>query len=104
GHNSRTGSIAGGRMTLEKDAMKLVVVGAGGRMGQTLIRIIHETEGAVVHGAIERQGSTAIGSDAGELAGLGPIGVKVTGDPFAAFVSADGVIDFTTPAASTEFA
>lgn len=86
------------------DRMKLVVAGAGGRMGQALIRIIAATEGAVLHGAIARPGSASLGKDAGELAGLGPIGVTVTDDPLAAFLHADGVIDFTAPATSVEFA
>lgn len=85
-------------------AMKLVVVGAGGRMGQTVLRLIQGTEGAVLHAAVERPGSPAIGKDAGELAGLGSIGVPVSDDPLAAFVHADGVIDFTSPAASVEYA
>jgi 4-hydroxy-tetrahydrodipicolinate reductase len=84
--------------------MKLVVVGASGRMGQALIRIIAETEGAVLHAAVERSGSSAIGKDAGELAGLGASGITVTDDALAAFVHADGVIDFTRPEASVEFA
>jgi 4-hydroxy-tetrahydrodipicolinate reductase len=84
--------------------MKLVVVGASGRMGQALIRIIAETEGAVLHAAVGRPGSSSIGKDAGELAGLGPLGVTVTDDALAAFVHADGVIDFTRPETSIEFA
>ncbi len=84
--------------------MKLVVVGASGRMGQALIRIIAETDGAVLHAAVERAGSPALGKDAGELAGLGPLGVPVSDDALAAFVHADGVIDFTRPEASVEFA
>jgi 4-hydroxy-tetrahydrodipicolinate reductase len=84
--------------------MKLVVVGAGGRMGQTLIRVIESTEGVKLHAAVERQGSNLIGRDAGELAGLGHIEIPVTDDPLAAFLDADGVIDFTSPQASTEFA
>jgi dihydrodipicolinate reductase len=84
--------------------MKLVVVGAAGRMGQTLIRLIHASPDAVLHAAIERPGSSAIGKDAGEIAGLGPIGIPVTDDPLAAFVSAEGVVDFTSPAGSVEFA
>lgn len=85
-------------------AMKLVVTGASGRMGKTLIRIINETEGAVLHAAIEREGSDALGKDAGELAGAGHLGVPLTDDPLKAFLDADGVIDFTTPSASVEFA
>ncbi|NGO65008.1 4-hydroxy-tetrahydrodipicolinate reductase [Rhizobium daejeonense] len=87
-----------------KDAMKLVVVGAGGRMGQALIRIIHATEGATLHAAVVRPGSPLVGKDAGDIAGLGPIGVMVTDDPLAAFLDAHGVIDFTAPQTTTEFA
>ena len=86
------------------NAMKLVVVGAAGRMGQTLIRTIHAIEGAEVFAAIEREGSPFVGRDAGELAGLGPIGVPVTDKPLEAFVAAEGVLDFTAPAATVEFA
>jgi 4-hydroxy-tetrahydrodipicolinate reductase len=83
--------------------MKLVVVGAAGRMGQTLIRVIHETEGVTLHAAIEREGSPFVGKDAGELAGVGTLGVAVTTDPLEAFVHAEGVLDFTAPAASVAF-
>ncbi len=84
--------------------MKLVVVGAGGRMGQTLIRTIHAIAGARLFAAVERPGSPFVGKDAGELAGLGPIGVEVTDRPLEAFVEAEGVLDFTAPAATVEFA
>ena len=84
--------------------MGLVVVGAGGRMGQTLIRVIHEMDGVQLAGAVERPGSPSLGRDAGEVAGVGTLGVAVTDDPLAAFAKADGVLDFTTPAASVEFA
>lgn len=84
--------------------MKLVVVGAAGRMGKTLIKLISETEGLVLHAAVERAGSAVVGQDAGELAGVPKLGVAVTDDPLAAFLHADGVIDFTTPASTVEFA
>jgi 4-hydroxy-tetrahydrodipicolinate reductase len=83
--------------------MKLVVVGAAGRMGRALIRAITEAEGAVVSAAIERAGSPVLGEDAGLLAGLSPLGVGVTEDALTAFAGADGVIDFTAPAATTAF-
>lgn len=83
--------------------MKLAVVGAAGRMGQTLIRVIHTTPGAILAGAIERPGSPHIGSDAGELAGVGNLGVSITDDAAAAFAGVEGVLDFTTPAASVAF-
>jgi 4-hydroxy-tetrahydrodipicolinate reductase len=84
--------------------MKLVVVGAAGRMGQTLIRTINAMPGAQLFAAVERPGSAFIGRDAGEIAGLGPIGVAISDKPLEAFVEAEGVLDFTSPAASVEFA
>ncbi|MER9233791.1 4-hydroxy-tetrahydrodipicolinate reductase [Mesorhizobium sp. M0622] len=84
--------------------MGLVVVGAAGRMGQALIRAIHTIPGARVAGAIERAGSPHIGKDAGELAGVGRLDVAIGDDPLPAFAKADGVLDFTTPAATVEFA
>ncbi|MGX9179252.1 4-hydroxy-tetrahydrodipicolinate reductase [Mesorhizobium sp. BHbdii] len=84
--------------------MGLVVVGAAGRMGQALIRAIHTIPGARVAGAIERAGSPHLGKDAGELAGIGNIGVTIGDDPLPAFAKADGVLDFTSPAATVEFA
>jgi 4-hydroxy-tetrahydrodipicolinate reductase len=84
--------------------MKLVVVGAGGRMGQALIRAITEIDGAQLSGAIERPGSALLGRDAGEVAGVGSLGVTITDDPRPVFAEADGVLDFTSPAATVEFA
>lgn len=84
--------------------MGLVVVGAAGRMGQTLIRAIHTIPGARVIGAVERAGSPHLGKDAGELAGIGIINVSISDDPLPAFAKADGVLDFTTPASTVEFA
>ena len=85
------------------DDMKLVVVGAAGRMGRTLIRIVAETPGVVLAGAVEREGAAEIGSDAGVLAGLEANGVAVTDDPLPVFARADGVLDFTSPAATIQF-
>ena len=84
--------------------MKLVVVGAAGRMGQTLIRAIDAVDGVTVSAAIEVAGSPQLGNDSGELAGIGTNGVPITDDALSAFAAADGVVDFTIPAASVEFA
>jgi 4-hydroxy-tetrahydrodipicolinate reductase len=91
-------------MMTDTDLKLVVVAGAAGRMGQTLLRTIHEAPGMRIHAAIERDGSPAVGKDAGEVAGLGPIGVPITTDPLAAFVKADAVIDFTSPASTVQFA
>ncbi|MGI3901792.1 MAG: 4-hydroxy-tetrahydrodipicolinate reductase [Janthinobacterium lividum] len=84
--------------------MRLVVTGAGGRMGRMLVAAIQETPGLMLVAALERAGSPSLGQDAGTLAGLGPIGVAVTDNALEAFVGAEGVLDFTSPAATTHFA
>jgi 4-hydroxy-tetrahydrodipicolinate reductase len=84
--------------------MRLVVVGAAGRMGRMLVKAIAETEGVTLAGALERQGSPALGQDAGVLAGVGALNVPLTDDPLAALLKADGVIDFSTPAVTVEIA
>ncbi|MCW2308691.1 4-hydroxy-tetrahydrodipicolinate reductase [Rhodobium gokarnense] len=83
--------------------MRLVVVGAGGRMGRALITAVTEMDGVVLSGAIEREGSDCLGMDAGTLAGVGENGVPVTEDALAAFAASEGVLDFTTPEASLWF-
>ncbi len=82
--------------------MRIVVAGAGGRMGRTLVKAIAETRGLVLAGALEQAGSPLVGQDAGELAGLGKSGVALTSDIAAALSKADGVVDFTIPAASRD--
>ncbi len=83
--------------------MRLVVTGAAGRMGRMLIGAIHATPGVVLAAALEHENSSALGQDAGVLAGLGELGIPITADPLQAFVAADGVIDFSTPAATVAF-
>src|SRR3982751_5598734 len=80
--------------------MRLIVAGAGGRMGRALTRAIAETKGAVLAGALEAPGSELLGKDAGVLAGLPANGIKLSGDLWALSKDADGILDFTVPAAT----
>ena len=82
----------------------LVVTGASGRMGQTLIRLAQGSDKLRLVGCIERSGHPWIGRDVGEAMGGSPIGVKVTDDALEAFAKAQAVVDFTAPAATVEFA
>lgn len=84
--------------------MKLAIAGAAGRMGRVLTRIVNETPGAEVAGGIEPKGSSHVGADMGELAGLGPLGVTITDDAVSLFTKIDGIIDFTVPAATLALA
>ncbi len=91
-------------MAAANSDMRLVIAGAGGRMGRTLIHAIAATKGVTLAGAIEAKDSAVIGRDAGELAGLGPNGVKVTSDIAPLLKAADGLIEFTIPAATLALA
>jgi len=80
--------------------MRLIVAGAGGRMGRALTRAISETKGVVLTGALEAPGSELLGQDAGVLAGLPANGVKLSADLWTLSAGADGILDFTVPAAT----
>jgi len=84
--------------------MRLIIAGAGGRMGRTLIKAISDMGGLVVVGALEAAGSPLIGQDAGVLAGLLPSGIKITDDVQSLLGAADVVVDFTIPAATLSLA
>ncbi len=84
--------------------MRLIVAGAGGRMGRTLIKAIAETEGTTLVGAVEGPRSPFIGQDSGVLAGLGENGILIASDVKARSSKADGIIDFTTPQATVALA
>jgi len=80
--------------------MRLIVAGAGGRMGRALTRVISETSGAVLAGALEAPGSELLGRDAGVLAGLPANGVLLSADLWSLSAEADGILDFTVPGAT----
>ncbi|HEX2446751.1 MAG TPA: 4-hydroxy-tetrahydrodipicolinate reductase, partial [Methyloceanibacter sp.] len=82
--------------------MRIAVLGAAGRMGQALTRVLVETPGCTVAGGIEAKDSPAVGQDIGTVAGLEPLSVAITDDPLPVFAHVDGVLDFTSPASTVE--
>ena len=85
--------------------IKIVITGAAGRMGRTLIRQVTETTGCTVFGGLEPEGSAFLGQDTALLAGYSePNDVCITSDPLELFAQADAVIDFSVPAATAKFA
>jgi 4-hydroxy-tetrahydrodipicolinate reductase len=80
---------------------KIMVSGAAGRMGRRIISVIHGREQTVLSGALEYAGNPLVGQDAGEIAGVGKLGVPIVGStgelPFA---DSDVMIEFTTPPAT----
>lgn len=69
-------------------------------MGRTLVQMIHAADDLELSGALERQDSTLLGSDAGELAGVGSVSVPLSADPAAVCAASDVLIDFSVPAAT----
>src|SRR5690242_2290282 len=84
--------------------LRIVVAGAAGRMGQTVIRALAGTPGCIVSGALEAHGKPDLGADAGTLAGTQPLGVALSDDPLPLIAKAEAVIDFTNPKTSVELA
>jgi len=77
--------------------LNIAVTGAAGRMGRALIAACDLNENTQLSAAIERPGNTLVGSDAGDLAGLGPLNVKVSDDLDSVVDSFETLIDFTSP-------
>jgi 4-hydroxy-tetrahydrodipicolinate reductase len=91
-------------MAAANSDMRLVIAGAGGSMGRTLIHAMAATKGVTLAGAVEAAGSAVIGRDAGELAGLGRNGVTVASDVAPLLNHADGLMEFTVPGATAVLA
>lgn len=79
---------------------RVCVAGAAGRMGRILVEAISLNEGASLSAAFERPGSSLIGADAGELAGIGKNDVIVADDIESVIDDFDVLIDFTAPVAT----
>jgi 4-hydroxy-tetrahydrodipicolinate reductase len=82
--------------------MKCVVFGAAGRMGRQVVAAIQTEPDLSLHAAVERAGNPLLGTDAGEVAGVGRLGVAITPDRIGALRAAEVAIDFTEPLASVQ--
>lgn len=83
--------------------LRIAVAGAGGRMGRQLIQAVNNASGVVLGAALERSGSSLVGTDAGELAGIGAIGVQVSDNLDAVKDHFDLLVDFTRPEGSLQY-
>ncbi|MBI3303416.1 MAG: 4-hydroxy-tetrahydrodipicolinate reductase [Deltaproteobacteria bacterium] len=82
--------------------INVIVCGAAGRMGKLLVSLVQDHPETRLVGAIEALGHSAVGKDAGEVAGIGAIGVKVT-DDYGAVAAPDTVaLDFTVAEAALD--
>lgn len=83
--------------------MRIAIVGASGRMGLCLIKAAALAKNVELAVAVSRPGSLAIGRDAGDLAGISVVGIKVVDDLASVIDQFDILIDFTRPDASMAF-
>ena len=86
------------------DGLPVAIIGAAGRMGRTLVRMVHAEDGMRVAAAVEREDDPHVGADAGTLAGVGEIGVNVEDSLDRALDVSDVCIDFTLPGPTVEHA
>ena len=85
-----------------KKMINVGVIGAGGRMGRMLIEAIQDNPQTILTAAIERQGSSLVGADAGEVAAVGRLDVQIDDDLRSVINKIDVLIDFSLPVATEQ--
>ena len=89
----------------QQDNKKMInvgVIGAGGRMGRMLIEAVQDNPQTTLTAAIERQGSSLVGADAGEVAAVGRLNVQIVDDLQSVINDIDVLIDFSLPDATEQ--
>ena len=86
----------------EEQTINVGVIGAGGRMGRMLIEAVQDNPQTTLNAAIERQGSSLVGADAGEVAAIGRLEVQIVDDLKAVINDIDVLIDFSLPDATEQ--
>ncbi len=82
--------------------MRVAIVGAAGRMGKVLVEAVTENPETALGAASVRVGSSIVGADAGEIAGIGKLQVACSDDLAQVVDDFDVIVDFTTPETSME--
>jgi 4-hydroxy-tetrahydrodipicolinate reductase len=80
--------------------MNIAVSGAAGRMGKRILALAHENPECTISGALEFPQSPFLGMDAGEVAGIGHLGIPITSDVNEVLAKCDVFVDFSAPAAT----
>lgn len=83
--------------------IRIAISGASGRMGRQLIRAVNKTEGVAIGAAVLRSNSSLVGSDAGDLAGIGALGITMTDNLNKVIDDFDILIDFTHPESTLKY-
>ncbi|WP_250163923.1 4-hydroxy-tetrahydrodipicolinate reductase [Psychrobacter sp. WY6] len=71
-------------------------------MGRMLIEAVQDNSQTILNAAIERQGSSLVGADAGEVAAIGRLEVQIVGDLKVVINDIDVLIDFSLPDATEQ--
>ena len=82
--------------------LEIVVAGAAGRMGNRVVACLRDVPEFRLAAALEAPGHGALGRDAGELAGVGRVGVAIGADAAAAITRDRVLVEFSMPEASLE--
>ena len=82
--------------------IRAIVAGAAGRMGGRIIHMIRQSTAVELAAAFERPDHASVGSDVGQVAGLGNLGIKVAGSLKEVMGLGEVLIDFTAPEATVE--
>ncbi|WP_201536576.1 4-hydroxy-tetrahydrodipicolinate reductase [Psychrobacter immobilis] len=85
-----------------KATIAVGVIGAGGRMGRMLIEAVKDNSQTTLNAAIERQGSSLVGADAGEVAAIGRLDIAIVDDLISVINDIDVLIDFSLPDATEQ--
>ena len=85
-----------------KEMINIGVIGAGGRMGRMLIEAVQDNPQTSLSAAIEREGSSLIGADAGEVAAIERLNIKIVDDLVSVIDDIDVLIDFSLPDATEQ--
>ncbi|SNT71136.1 4-hydroxy-tetrahydrodipicolinate reductase [Psychrobacter sp. LV10R520-6] len=86
----------------DEQTINIGVIGAGGRMGRMLVEAVQDNPQTTLSAAIERQGSSLVGADAGEVAAIGRLEVQIVDDLAAVINNIDVLIDFSLPDATEQ--
>ena len=84
--------------------IRIVIAGAGGRMGRALVRAIAEEKDLTLTGALAPKGRGYLGQDSGAIAGVTATGIALSDEALPLVAASDAIIDFTTPTTSVELA
>jgi len=82
--------------------IKIAVCGAAGRMGSRIVALSKDYPDIKVTAAVEAKNNPKIGLDAGAVAGIGQIGVKIVDDLEKVINEADIAVNFTNPEATLD--